>query len=138
VTDIDNMPAGPELDMRVAKVMGWHTFAATTPEWRTQLLGEGIQCVRFISHPIEVRRYEGMRFVGNWHPSTDWNDAMEAVKKLNLLMFSVHRENCEGVRYDVECYDEPDLSDRVVCTAVPTGPLAISRLVCKVAEEGGG
>ncbi len=73
--------AGPELAARVAvEVMGSPVFTATDPEWRTQLHRQGIQYVRFISPPIELRQYDGMRFVKNWRPDEDITAAWEVVE----------------------------------------------------------
>lgn len=122
---------GPETNARVAaEVMGWPVFIATDPEWRMQLHGKGIQCVRFISPPAELRRYEGMRFVDNWRPSTDIADAWEVLGKLTSV--KLDRLDSTDARFSIDkqwqCYADGHWG------VAETAPMAI----CNTALAAGG
>ena len=123
-TDIDKLEAGPELDARVAeRVMGWFKVRWREKPRRSEWVWRWCRtkATYYAAH-------------GSWSPSTDWAAAGEVLEKLNLLTFSLHRENCGGVRYDVVCYDKPDQSDQVHATAT-AAPLAICRAALKAVEE---
>jgi len=45
--------------------------------------------------------------------STNIGYAMEILEKLNNLSFTINRENCMGIRYDVNTYDDLDCKDKV-------------------------
>lgn len=59
-----------------------------------------------------------------WRPSEDIGDAWEVIEALKYLWFQVGRENCLGERYDVHCYNHPDMTDKVSAFA-DTAPMAI-------------
>lgn len=116
-----------DLDLAVAKAAGMHTFTATTPEWRTQLLHKGTQCVLFISNPVECRHYEGMKYVGDWCPSRDMTDAWEAAEKIGLFDpdgFAANLCQVDTPKGKQWCIDWPG-TDVGFEVQAATGPLAI-------------
>lgn len=110
---IEKMEAGPEMDALVAeRVFGW-------AGWKR---AEG-DCLHGIPPDATGRDRHGT-CVPNY--STHIAAAWIVVDKLARLSFGIDREQCFGVRYDVRCYDDPDMRDKVRATA-ETAPLAICR-----------
>jgi len=103
------MKAGRELDALVAeKIFELYSFY------------EGPELLYVKKKPSKDRQthYE----VPNY--STDISAAWEVVEKLNYLSFNISRENCAGVRYDANVYDDPEMEDQINITA-DTAPHAI-------------
>lgn len=63
--------------------------------------------------------------------SFDISDAMSVIDKINNLSFSICRENCMEVRYDLSTYNNLDMEDAVSVTCEESLPLAICKLALK-------
>ena len=117
----DEMKSNEEMNTLIAeKIMGWK------PEGSF--------------HPGEEKDWEGWRnekgeggFILPPAYSSNILPAMEVVKKMNVLQFTLGRENCSGVRFDASFYNDPNMTDRIHAMG-GTASLAICRAALKYME----
>lgn len=133
---------GPEFDALIAeKVMGWPVVVAESPEWRQQLSSRGIQCVRFISDPAEVRKYDGGKFVKNWRPSTDIAAAWEVWEELVKRGRQLFQRYVLGEYNDLWYVWEQGWHEGTNIESIswaPTAPMAICLAALKADEKAKG
>ena len=125
VDQVKQIKAGPELNILIAEqVMGWTLYH------------------RYLDRPANTQedydsaaQYDGWSWRGRklfaearkWQPSQNIEHAWEIIEHLNWLWFEVGRENCNGIRYDVLCYNTPR-ADPEFHAIAETVPLAICRV----------
>jgi hypothetical protein len=88
-SEIDNMPAGPELDALIAeKVMGWKCVTATEDLIGFGFVPKGTECIIYAKPQCKLadaRIWYGERS-HSWRPSRDIAAAWEVVEKTMLLV----------------------------------------------------
>ena len=122
----------------LAEWMGRLVFTATSPEWRTQLVSTGLQYVLFGERPAELRLYDGMRFVKNWHPHTD---PVAALELLDWLASKGWDSSHDAIGNGIERYCQVKLfNESQTVSALSYGlpsvalPRAIFEAACRVMD----
>ncbi|GAF72144.1 unnamed protein product [marine sediment metagenome] len=130
--DVDTLPAGPELNVLVARwVKGWFVSDSIPNHYRLPLyVGSR---VTHKSEPFEWH---------DWQPSTDIAAAWEVVDELNRRGWWVKFNHClsNGIpAYQAEFTHKPDKYKGLCVYAVgDTAPLAICRAALKAVQAKGG
>ena len=69
--------------------------------------------------------------------SNDITYSIKVIEKLDNLSFNINRENCAGVRWDLNTYNDPDMKDKVSLNCQESLPLAICKLALKYKRSKG-
>lgn len=129
MTNVDKL-TNDELNAAVAEeVMGGPVFTPTGTEWRTLLSDKGFQYVRFANPPVDLRQYDGVRYVGQFHPATDISAAWEVHQQMQKCLFSTRQRYYENLQLCI--------GGRSGITGVPAWPDAFGLLkpedICRAA-----